>query len=568
MSNGNAYRTGCWLACALFATTASAQQTQPTASLSVSRLVATETTDAPVLISVQIDQAIGRDLPIQLSLIGGTATSGVDFLPPDSPPVIPAGATQASVEIRIRDDDTREQDETIAIGLADGAGYQVGIPRLLVVLIRDDDANEADLRERLQRLIENAPDALIASQIETLGRLCANGIPAVGSDLVTRCSRLRLALTDQNAAARLIESLRGLVAEELSSQRRGFRMLANGQMGGISRRLDSVRMGGGAGLSLSGLNVSGLSLPLDSLGSGESDDPSGLLGQGLGVFVSGTIGNGERRASDLESGFETDTHNVLLGVDKRIGRSWVVGAAVGYSRFEAKLDADAGELDMELQNFTAYASYSRGNGWIDGSVGVGQGELEQIRSAVFETTTDEDTTVSTDVLRSTPDAELTSASLSSGWNFNHGRWSFGPKLALEYANLEVDRYSERAISGSDSFAVQIAKQELRSLLVRLGFSVSAAFSTPHAVLLPRLEINQVTQLEDDAEPLRGQFINDPAGELFSIPTSAVDNRNTEVSIGISAVFAQGRSAFVTYRKQFGVDNIEQDFWAVGARLEF
>ena len=74
--------------------------------------------------------------------------------------------------------------------------------------------------------------------------------------------------------------------------------------------------------------------------------------------------------------------------------------------------------------------------------------------------------------------------------------------------------------------------------------------------------------EDDAEPLRGRFINDPSGTVFQIPTSAVDNKNGEFSIGVSAVFAEGRSAFFSYRRQFGVDNIQQDFWSVGGRLEF
>ena len=545
-----------------------AQQTVPTASLAVSRLVATENTGTPLLVTVQIDQAIDHDLPILLDLVGGSATVGEDFMPPPDPPLIVAGSTSASVQLRIRDDDEREGDETIEIALIPGMGYDVGTPRLLTVLIRDDDASEEELRERFQQLIANTPDPLIASQIETLGRLCANGMPPAGSELADRCARLRLALLDPQAARRLVDSLRGLVAEELSSQRRGFRMLANGQLGGISRRLEAVRQGGGRGLSLSGLELNGYSLPLDNLGAGEGEDNNGLLGRGLGIFVTGTLGRGDRDASDLESGFETDSRSLLIGMDKRFGSSWVVGAALGYSRFEAELDADAGDLDLDLRSFTAYASYSIGNGWIDGSFGLGRGDLSQIRNVTFETTTDEDTVVSVDVLRATPDADLTSASLSGGWNFQSGRWSYGPRLAVEYANLEVDRYAEQVVSGSDSFAVEIAPQALRSLLIRAGFGVSAAISTSNAVLVPQFEIYHVSQLEDDAEPLRGRFINDPSGTVFQIPTSAVDNKNGEFSIGVSAVFAEGRSAFFSYRRQFGVDNIQQDFWSVGGRLEF
>ncbi|MCB1635828.1 MAG: autotransporter domain-containing protein, partial [Xanthomonadales bacterium] len=331
----------------------------PVASLAVSRVVATENSTVPVRITVQIDRAIDHDLPILLDLVGGNAVVGEDFLPPDAAPVIAAGSTMASVEFSIRDDEVSEGDERILIALVPGMGYAIGTPRTLEVLIRDDDANQADLQNRLQTLVANTPDPLIASQIETLGRLCANGLPPAGSDLAQRCARLRLALLDPAQARALVDSLRGLVAEELSSQRRGFRMLANGQLGSIGRRLEAVRFGGGAGLSLSGLTVDDQSLPLDGIGA----DEDGLLGRGLGLFVTGVLGRGERDASDLEIGFDTDTRSLLIGMDKRIGDRWVVGAAISHSRFEADLDLDAGSLDMDLDSVSVYASYSWDQGW-------------------------------------------------------------------------------------------------------------------------------------------------------------------------------------------------------------
>lgn len=543
---------------------AGAQSNPPVASLAVSRVVATENSTVPVRITVQIDRSVDQDLPILLDLIGGNAVPGQDFLPPNAPPVIRAGSTSASVEFRIRDDDDSEGDERILIAIVPGMGYVRGMPGTLEVLIRDDDASQAVLQQRLQTIIANTPDPLIASQIETLGRLCANGLPPAGSDLAQRCSRLRLALLDPAQARALVDSLRGLVAEELSSQRRGFRMLANGQLGGISKRLETIRFGGGGGFSLSGLMVGDQAMPVDGIGA----DEDGLLGRGLGVFVSGILGNGERDDTDLETGFTTDTRSLLVGMDKRLGQNWILGAAVMRSRFEADLSLDAGGLDMDLDAVTLYASYGRGQGWIDGSIGAGWGELEQLRNVSFVTTTDEDTVTSVDVLRSTPDTDLRTASLSAGWDWQRGAWRIGPRLAMEYAKLDVERYAERVVSGSNSFAVQIAEQSLRSLTVRAGIGISGIISTQRAVLQPQFELYHVTQLEDDVEDLRGQFINDPQGQIFRIPTGAVDNRNGEFSLGLSAIFPEGRSAFINYRRLFGVDDIEQEFWSLGARFEF
>lgn len=543
---------------------AQAQNQPPVASLAVSRVVATENSMVPVRITVQIDRAVDQDLPILLDLVGGNAVPGEDFLPPNAPPVIRAGSTSASVEFRIRDDEDSEGDERILIALVPGTGYAIGMPRLLEVLIRDDDASQAVLQDRLQTIIANTPDPLIASQIATLGRLCANGLPPAGSELAQRCARLRLALLDPAQARALVDSLRGLVAEELSSQRRGFRMLASGQLGSIGQRLEAVRYGAGTGLSLSGLMVGEQSMPLDGIGA----DEDGLLGRGLGLFISGVIGNGERDDTDLESGFSTDSRTLVVGLDKRFGDSWVVGGAFSRSRFEADLNFDAGAIDMDLNAVTLYASRSWTQGWIDGSLAAGRGQLEQLRNVSFVTTTEEDTVTSVDVLRATPDVDLRSATLSAGYDWQHGSWRIGPRLAVEYARLDVERYAERVVSGSDSFAVQIAPQELRSLLVRAGFGVSGTISTARAVLQPQFEIYHVRQLEDDAEDLRGQFINDPQGQVFRLPTGDVDNRNGEFSLGLSAIFPEGRSAFIHYRRQFGVEDIDQDFWALGARFEF
>jgi outer membrane autotransporter protein len=371
----------------------------------------------------------------------------------------------------------------------------------------------------------------------------------------------------------LVDSLRGLVAEELSSQRRGFRMIANGQLGNISRRLEAVRFGQGSGISLAGLTIADQALPLDMLGTGGdgvgaegSDD--GLLGRGLGLFLTGVVGRGERDASDLESGFQTDSHSLLLGVDQRFGSQWVAGAALSASRFDSDLDDAAGTLDMDLESVLVYASYSLGQGWIDGSLGVGRGDLEQLRNVSFETTTDEGSVSSTDVLRARSDVDLTSASLSAGYDFQRGGWRFGPRLALEYANLELDGYTEQAVQGSDSFAVQIDRQELRSLLVRAGLGLSGVISTSRAVLVPQFEIQYVSQLEDDVVPLRGRFVNDPMAQPFLLPTSAVDDSNGEFSLGLSAIFPNGRSAYFSYRRQFAATGIEQYFISAGARFEF
>jgi uncharacterized protein with beta-barrel porin domain len=164
--------------------------------------------------------------------------------------------------------------------------------------------------------------------------------------------------------------------------------------------------------------------------------------------------------------------------------------------------------------------------------------------------------------------DLLSASLSTGYDYLRGGWRFGPRLAIEYARLELDGYTEQAVAGEDSFAVQIDRQDLRSLLVRIGLGMSGVISTERFVLVPQFDIAYVRQLEDDVESLHGRYVNDPLARPFELLTGNVDDSNGEFSLGLSAVLPHGRTAFISYRRQFGASGIEQYFWSFGARFEF
>lgn len=540
----------------------------PVARMAVSRAVATENSRTPVEIRVQLDApAPAAGLLIDIDLAGGPAQPGVDFAPPPQGLRIAGGATSGSVNLMVIDDRQPEPDEVVRIVLRPGPGYRIGEPHSFDLLIRDDDDDPGALQDRLRQILANTPDRLVASQIEALARLCSTTAPPPGSALDRRCQLLRLALRDPNAARALVASLRGAIGEELSSQRRGFRMLAGGQLGAISRRLNAIRGGAGAGVALDDLQVQGgalgfLPLAADVAGDGE------LLGAGYGLFLSGTLGDGSRDATDLESGYDSDSSTLLLGLDKRFGERWVVGLTYTRSEFDADLDADSGTLALDQQAFGGYFSYALEQLWLDGSLGLGRGDVRQERVARFEASSEEESLSAVDRLLGTPDADLRYATLSAGYDWNRNRWTFGPRLALEYARLDIDGFSETAIEGEDSFAVELDEQQLRSLQVRAGIGVSAAFSTSWGVLQPQFDLGAISQLEDDADALTGRFVNDPLRQAFSLPTSAIDNRYGEVAIGLTAVFSHGRSGYISYRRLFGLDDTEQQYWSLGFRWEF
>ncbi|MBD8525467.1 autotransporter domain-containing protein [Pseudomarimonas arenosa] len=539
---------------------------RPVLSLAVDRGVAEEGSTRPVRVDLSLDQpAPSGGVCIDVDLAGGSARPGEDFVLNSQIPRIPEGARNAFVEIRIIDDNVAEQDETLRIRIAQSDCYEVGMPGEFTLLIRDDDDDPGALADRMRALLDSVGDPLLASQIDSLGRLCATDRPPPGSELDRRCQLLRLALRDPSAAQQLIASLRGVVSEEFSSQRRGFRMLAGTQLGAVGRRLEAVRSGGGAGLALvdSGLQTRHGFLPLAA--AAEDDE---LLGRGIGVFASIIVGRGERDSTDLESGYGSDSDTLFAGVDKRFGAHWVAGLAYSRTALDIDLEGDSGQLELDQNTLVAYLSRSFERGWIDGSLGFGRGEIVQTRVASFSGSTDEENFDNRDVLRAAPDVDLFTATVSGGYDWQYRNASFGPRLAIEYAELEVDRFAETAVEGSDAFAVELDAQEIQSFIGRLGFGAQWAVSTRNGILLPQLEASWVHQFEDTSESLRGRFVNDPQSLDFLLPTSTIDADYGEASASLAMQFTGGWSAFLSYRRLFGLADTEQAYWSLGARIEF
>lgn len=542
-------------------------QNRPVLSITVDRAIAVEGTQNQVRVDLRLDQpAPSGGVCIDLDFAGGSARPDQDFRLISAVPNIPAGGLVASVPILIIDDQVSEQDETVKIVLRPSNCYQIGANAEFNLLIRDDDDDAASLGDRLQSLIANTPDPLVASQLANLGDLCATARPAPGSELDRRCQLLRLALRDPRAALQLIQSLRGVLGEEFSSQRRGFRMLAGTQIGAIGRRLEAVRGGAGGGVALmdSGYQGSQGFLPL----SANVAEDGELFGSGLGVFATVTVGDGSRNSTDLENGYQSDSSIFLLGVDKRINPDWVLGLAYSRTEFDADLSDASGDIELESNALNFYFSRSFERGWIDGGLGYGRGELRQTRVTRFAGSTDEAAFSSVDVLRGTPDADLLTASLSGGWDWQRGNASFGPRAAIEYSRFEVDGFAEQAIDGSDAFAVELEAQRIRSLLARFGFGAQWAISTRNGILLPQVDAYWVNQFEDDADVLRGSFINDPQRRAFLLPTEGVDSRFGEASASLAMQFTGGWSGFLSYRRLFSFANTEQNYWSLGFRWEF
>ena len=91
---------------------------------------------APAVVVARLDRAPASDLALALSVSEtGNVLSGA---PPTSL-TVPAGATRATLELATDDDRVVEDDGTVSVTLAAGAGYEVGGVDSATVAVRDND---------------------------------------------------------------------------------------------------------------------------------------------------------------------------------------------------------------------------------------------------------------------------------------------------------------------------------------------------------------------------------------------------------------------------------------------
>jgi hypothetical protein len=123
------------------------------ALLGVGDVVVSEAEASVTLVVTQSNLSIFESI-VDLRTEDGTATALADYVPLFTTVVIPAGETQATVEIELLDDDEVENTETFTVLLEDATNAQIGKGVATVTLVDDElfpelivegaEANEAD----------------------------------------------------------------------------------------------------------------------------------------------------------------------------------------------------------------------------------------------------------------------------------------------------------------------------------------------------------------------------------------------------------------------------------------
>ncbi|MBT2990726.1 MAG: autotransporter domain-containing protein [Candidatus Thiodiazotropha sp. (ex Ctena orbiculata)] len=415
----------------------------------------------------------------------------------------------------------------------------------------------------------------LLSLVDVIAEACPSG--RLSDRLQEDCNAVVGAASggDGNTAVALQQVLPESATKANATSRQG----GETQIGNLGRRIAALR-NGARGLSFNGLDlrIDDQTLPIELIadayretvrrgGGASADNP--LLASRLGVFVTGDITTGERDETDLESGLDFDTVGITIGADYRITNQFILGGAVGFIDTEAELENDAGDLDTQGVSLSLFGTYySPQNYFVDFSATLGSNDFEQKRRIVY--TLDGLADVSQQ-LKADYDGDMVSLFVGSGYDFNRGPWSFGPRADLEYIRSDVDGFSEEIsdpTADGGGWATRVDETDQRWLTLNLGGKVSYTHSADWGVLIPYARLDWLHEFEDDSQVITAHFIEDPAGMGIEIQTDDPDRDYLRLRFGTSAQFQNGVVGFIDYGTILAHSEWSAHTISAGLRMEF
>jgi outer membrane autotransporter protein len=352
----------------------------------------------------------------------------------------------------------------------------------------------------------------------------------------------------------------------------------SGQIGNLNTRFAELRQGA-TGFSAGGLtlNQDGRGLPLAMLGDLFRKDPAtndevGKDFSRWGFFATGMIERGGFDATAVRPGFDFHSASLTAGVDYRFNESFVAGAALGYNQNNSSFDANVGKADVDGYSLTGYFSWYRGDWYVEGSLILDKLDYDLSRNIAYQIASlSGGTTTVTEKAMASPSGNQNSFSLSAGRDFNRKAWTISPYLRGVYSHLSLDGFSETMANpnaAGSGLGTSVASRSMNSMLGVAGARVSYTLSTDWGVLVPNAVVEWNHEFRNDPQTVVVRFLADPTQTPISLTDQAPDSSYFNLGLGLNAVFAQGRSAYVYYEHMAGYAGAHSNQLSLGIRIEF
>jgi uncharacterized protein with beta-barrel porin domain len=428
-----------------------------------------------------------------------------------------------------------------------------------------------------------APGTQNAAQLDmarSIDRMCPD-LPNQGTSETARlgatCTNL-INMQDNLGPEQLGGVLQSLNGEELQAAQQQLGEISDVQIGNITARLSAIRAGlAGPGLSVAGLNVlnGGRVLALD-----DSKDlqivpaqfaEDGFLSR-LGIFATGNITFGDKDSTGEIEGFDFDTEGLTIGADYRLTDNLVLGAAVGYSRFNAEFDEsidspDGQELDSDAVQFSLFGSfYPTDQLFVDAIASVGWHFYDSERRILAPPPVLGQPGLVQSTAKGDFDAIHYGVATNVGYTIQLLGANVTPIARLEYLRAEIDGFTEDSPAAIE---LEFDDQDAESLPLSVGIEADYPISTQFGIVAPNVRAEYVHDFLDNEDGVLVRYAADNTQQSeFEVSTEDKDQDYGILGAGVATTFPAGWAAFVDYHTFVGLTNFTIHAVNVGFRKEF
>lgn len=288
-------------------------------------------------------------------------------------------------------------------------------------------------------------------------------------------------------------------------------------------------------------------LPLETT----ADPRWSVWAQGNGVFGR-TNSVSELGKARFESG------GFLVGTDYAWGPSLTTGLFAGYQGACSSY-GEGFDIRMNGVRFGGYASFDPENSGFYADAAVWGGSSQnRVRRAVRFSTIDR-------VASSNQTSNELSALLGTGYDWNIGRFTFGPAVSAQFTQFSVNSFTE---NGAESLNLRISGQSAQSLETYLGGRVAYTFNiTPALTVIPELRMFWQHEFLQNGRTINAQ-LNGGSGAGFGFETSAIQRDAVWAGVGLTVGFKDRWAGYAYYNNDFGSSSFQAVSVNGGLRVEF
>lgn len=549
-------------------------------------------TAPPVTTTLQEDAGESTEVDLQVSIVeacaagqvafkyrhdSDTASADINISPREfgiTLDLVTGASASQSVSYAVIDDDEAEGDEavdlvgyqvTFFVGGATGttSGHRV-MAHILIPANSETVVDDNDI-----------PDDVSLDQmdvIETLNTACSKA--ADGSDLDETCGVINRALDDDDPVLRKRRTIQ--LADELDPEivtvsPASQVAIGRTQFSNLQSRLQALHRNAGTvsedsnidlGLRMNGNSWAGANWIGNYLNAAGAQDGGGsrLLSDKWGYFLNGSFNFGDKNAAMDVPTFDFSFYGVTGGLDYRFDGGVVVGAAFGYTRFDADLANNAGEAVSDAYSLMGFGTFDIvDNLYVDATLGYSTTEFQQTRVVDLS-----EFAVPMQTLIGRTDVKQLSASFSLNYRAYLGKgWTMTPYASIYYANTEADPFAEHG----GSLALSYQTYSFNSLISTLGLRTSTVINTRHGVISPFVDLDYQHEGRQGAFEIKTAYL---AVESVGPTVSIGDPERNFGTLGAGAswVFASGDQLFVRASSQLANRTKTLYSITIGGHFEF